>query len=79
MSFNKAERAFYEDHLKWLGLENSFLRKAEGKGFDKGIEQGREEEKKQIAINLLEHNFTIATIALVTGLSIATIEELTQK
>ncbi len=41
-----------------------------------GIEQGREEEKKAIALNMLKDNLPLETIARFTGLSIAQLQSL---
>jgi len=92
MSFNKEEREFYEDHLKWLRIEASYLKKAEQKGIEKGLEKGLKEgiEKglkegrkegieigiEKVAINMLNNNIAIETIAIATGLSIETINTL---
>ena len=41
-----------------------------------GIEQGREEEKKAIALNMLKDNLTLEQISRFTGLQIEQIQEL---
>lgn len=39
MNLSAEEREAYDSHLKWLGVEASTLRKAEAKGYDKGVEK----------------------------------------
>ena len=68
MSFNKAEREDYENHLKLLQIQTNTIRNYELKGKARGI--------KKIAINMLKANKPINEISELTGLSIATIESL---
>lgn len=37
MNLSDEEREAYDSHLKWLGIEASTIKKAEAKGFDRGI------------------------------------------
>ena len=71
MNFSPLEREAYEDHLKWLRIEASTLKKAEAKGVAKGIEQ--------IAINMLKQNLDNSLISSVTGLSTDDILKLKSK
>jgi predicted transposase/invertase (TIGR01784 family) len=45
-------------------------------GIEQGIEQGRDSERKTIALNMLRKNIPLETIAEVTGLSIDRLQEL---
>ena len=80
MNFNDEERDFYEDHLKWMMIEASTVKKAEEKaearGEAKGKAEGKAERNIEIAKNLLSQNIHINTISTATGLSIAEIEKL---
>ena len=71
MNFSPLEREAYEDHLKWLRIEASTLKKAEAKGVAKSIEQ--------IAINMLKQNLDNSLISSVTGLSTDDILKLKSK
>ena len=75
MNFNAEEREAYDSHLKWLMIEANTLRKYE----QKGIEQGRGEEKREIALNLLKKGISVQDIADVTCLSIDEINKLDGK
>ena len=72
MNFTEEEREAYEDHLKWLRIETNSLKKAE----DKGREEGRKEEKHQIALKMLKRNRPLEEISEDTGLSIEEIKSL---
>ena len=72
MSFTKAEREAYEDHLKWLMIEANTLKKAEEKGIKKGMQQ----RNVEIAKNLLSQGLELATISAATGLSIAELKKI---
>ena len=48
----------------------------ERKGMEKGIEKGVEREKQAIALNLLQENLPLETIARTTGLTIAQLQDL---
>ena len=80
MNFSDEERDSYEDHLKWLMIEASTVKKAEEKAESRGEARGKAEEnirvKIEIAKNLLSQNIDINTISTATGLSIAEIEKL---
>ena len=80
MNFNEAEREDYEDHLKWLRIQNSTVRNYEARGEARGREEGREEgiEEgiKRTAINMLKQHLDLKLISEVTGLSIVQISKL---
>jgi predicted transposase/invertase (TIGR01784 family) len=76
MNFTPEEREAYDSHLKWLLLEASALEKHGSKSREEGHKEGRKEREKQIAINMLNHDLPIETIATVTGLSVEAINEL---
>ena len=65
MNFNDEERDFYEDHLKWMMIEASTVKKAEEKA------EARGENKKaiEIAKKMLSKNHSISDISDLTGLS----------
>ena len=68
MRFTDEERELYEEHLKWLRMEASALKKQR--------EEGRKEEKKEIAKAMLAAGYKISEIASLTGLSISEINKL---
>ena len=72
MNFAPEEREAYEEHLKWLRMENSALRKHESRWF----EEGKEDEKKVIARKMLAKGTKVQEISEMTGLSIKTVESL---
>jgi len=72
MNLSTEEREEYESHLKWLRIETNTLKKAE----DRGREEGREEERMQIARNLLKTGMSVENISLVTGMAIKNIDAL---
>ena len=84
MSFSKSEREEYEDHIKWMRLETSALKKTEMEaralGKAEGLEQGETIGKikaiEQVALNMLQQNIEIHLISQVTGLPIEKIMEL---
>jgi len=88
MNFNKAEREEYEDHLKWLRMEDSALRKKGKDSFDEGKAEGKAEGKtegkaegaknkaKEIARNMLDKGMSVSDISSVTGLSIVEIRKI---
>lgn len=68
MNFKQEERDAYEDRLKWFMIEDSALKE--------GKEEGRQEEKLQIAIALKAKGVAISIISESTGLSIDEIKKL---
>lgn len=91
MSFKPEERALYEDHLKWLLIEASTLKKMEEKGIEigrvegieigrvEGIEIGRTETSREIAMQMLSEGISIDIISRITKLSSETIQNITYK
>ena len=73
MNFTTEEREAYEDHLKWLRIEANTLKKYE----QKGREEGKAEERIEIAKNLLKTGVTINIISSATGLTEEQIKNLT--
>ena len=73
MNFNTEEREAYEDHLKWLRIEANTLKKYEEKGFEEGVEKGREEERLVIARAMKAKGMGLDTISSITGLSVETL------
>ena len=65
MNFAPEEREAYEEHLKWLRMETSALKKHETKWF----EEGRAKEKKNMARMMLQEGIDIQRISKITGLS----------
>lgn len=68
MNFTKQEREAYDDHLKWLRIESSTVKKAERKAFKKG--------KIEVAKLMINEGSKIDFISKVTGLTIAEIKKL---
>ena len=76
MNFNDEERDFYEDHLKWMMIEASTVKKAEEKAEARGKAEENIRVKIEIAKNLLSQNIDINTISTATGLSVKEIIKL---
>ena len=87
MNLTDIERDFYDDHLKFLRMEFSTLKKAEEKGREKGREEGieigeaRAEKKndskiKTIALELLREGMPVIAVSRITGLPIQEVEAL---
>ncbi len=91
MNFNPEEREAYEDHIKWLRMETSALKKQEAKGFEAGKYEGKIEgriEGEQIGIvkglqksawNMLQKGMSLKDVSEYTGLSTAALELLATK
>lgn len=75
MNFTPDEREEYDSHLKWMRTEASAIKKA---SFD-AKEEGKAEEKLEIAQNLLYAGLQMDLIAKTTGLSEAEIKKLQKK
>jgi predicted transposase/invertase (TIGR01784 family) len=69
MNFSEEEREAYEGHLKWLRIEANTLKKYENKGRIEGREEGRIEEKLEIAKSMLQDAEPIEKIMRWTSLS----------
>jgi predicted transposase/invertase (TIGR01784 family) len=78
-NLSSIEQASYQDSLKYYRDLNNVVDTARQEGLEEGIEQGiergRREEKRMIARSLL-NQLAVETIAQITGLSVAEIEEL---
>lgn len=61
MNFAPEEREAYEDHLKWLRIEANTLKKYEA--------QAKQEEKKRIALKMLQKGMDVETVSDISGLS----------
>jgi predicted transposase/invertase (TIGR01784 family) len=87
MNFSEQERDFYEDHLKWLMIEESTLKKMEAQGVAQGRTEGLAEGKaegiglgiQQTALNMLKAKLDDALIKSVTGLSQEALDVLKDK
>jgi len=79
MNFNDEERNSYEDHLKWLMIEASTVKKAEEKAEARGKAEGKAEEKMEIAKEMIADNEPIEKIIKYTGLTLEQIEDLKGK
>lgn len=87
MNFNDEERNSYEDHLKWLMIEASTLKKMEEKvRAEVRVEvkaevraEVRAESIEKIAINMLKQKLDDSLIKSVTGLSQDTLDILKNK
>jgi predicted transposase/invertase (TIGR01784 family) len=54
----------------------SWLSSIERMGIEQGIEQGKDRATQTIALNLLRKNISLETIAEITGLTIAQLQQL---
>ncbi len=68
ISLNKEERGLYEEHLKWLRVETSTIKKAEAKG--------KAEKAREMAVEMLLDNESEAKIIKYTGLTLNEIAEI---
>ncbi len=71
MNFSRAEREEYEDHLKWLRMEDSAIRKVGKDNFKKG--------KVEVIKNMLKQSISKKDIAAMTGVSIDEVEKIEKK
>ncbi len=71
------EREFQTD-LKAFeeAREMKYVTTIERMGIEQGIEKGREEEKKAIALNLLRQGISMDMIAQATGLTVTQLQEM---
>ena len=80
LSLNKEEREIYEEHLKWLRLETSTIKKVEEKAKAEGLAEGKAageaNKAKTMALEMLLDNEPEAKIVKYTGLSLTEIAEL---
>lgn len=80
INLNGEERQLYEDHLGWLRMESSILRKKEQESKEEGRAEGRAEGEAEQAVritkNLLAQGINLEIIAKATGLSKEQIKKL---
>jgi predicted transposase/invertase (TIGR01784 family) len=84
MNFTEEEREAYEDHLKWLRMEASTLKKAEttaeergeARGRAEGRSEGKQKEKIEIAKKMIAKDKPVEEISEFTGLSKEEIEKI---
>lgn len=76
LSGDAAERRLAELREKAIRDEAAAMAGATRRGIEKGIEQGKKEEKFQIAKKMLEKKIDITVISEVTGLTKEEIENL---
>ena len=68
MNFNDEERDFYEDHLKWMMIEASTVKKAEEKAEARGEARGKAEGKAEGKVEgKVEEKLEIAKEMLLDG------------
>jgi predicted transposase/invertase (TIGR01784 family) len=74
---NEAKIEFWQE-LRTYEEERQmpYITSVEQIGYDRGIKEGQEEKTIAIALNMLQKNLDVETIAEVTGLSIAQIQSL---
>ncbi|MSR92042.1 hypothetical protein [Inconstantimicrobium porci] len=78
LSSDENAMKIYWERERSLHERANMISSAEKRGMEKGIEKGKREEKKEIAMNLLDI-LDDETIALKTGLSIDEIRKLRRK
>ena len=76
MNFSEDERAGYEDHLKWLRMQMSAIKKYEQIAREEGEARGDELATHRIAKSMLKRSVTIDIIREDTGLTREAIEEI---
>ena len=75
-NLSKEELELQDKREDFLFIQKSSIEKAKREAREKGIEEGKKEEKIKIAKVSLKQNIDIKTIALITELSIEEIEDL---
>ena len=79
-NMSDGERRAYDEHLSDIMIQNDALDGArlEGRteGLQEGLQQGRMEEKIRTVMTARKQGLPIATISVLTGLSIEEIEKL---
>jgi predicted transposase/invertase (TIGR01784 family) len=74
------EREDYEDHLKWLRLQMSAIKKYEqiaaAEGEASGEAKGRIDEKYEIAKNMLGCDIAVDLVMKITGLTRGEVEKI---
>ena len=68
-SMSDAERYAYDEHINAIMIQNDVLGNARLEGMEEGRDEGRTEEKNNIARKMLANGLSIEQIALITGLT----------
>ncbi len=76
LSLSQEDVIAYQSRLKYILDEEAKLEDVKHMAEQKGIEEGKKEEKEEIANNLLANNMDIDFISKITGLSVERIEEI---
>lgn len=76
MNMSGVERDAYEDHLKWMRIENNTLKKYEDRGEKRGLQKGIEQRNIEVAKQMLEKGLAIGTIESISGLSKQELEKI---
>lgn len=79
LSANKENRVIFKARAKELRDLLSNLEGERRLGREEGLEKGREEEKKEIAIEMLKEGIPVETIEKVTKLGLSEIEKLEKR
>ncbi len=70
LHLNKEEDEIYENHLKWLRIVTSAIKKAKARGWEEGLAEAKREGKaKEMARNLLKLGIASTAISEACGLS----------
>lgn len=75
-SMSAEERHAYDEHINAIMIQNDVISTAQLEGREEGIKEGREQEKKENARNMKQLGIPTETIAKITRLSPAEIENL---
>jgi predicted transposase/invertase (TIGR01784 family) len=74
------ERRRYYTHMENLRYQRSVIKTSIGdgraEGFADGLEQGRNEEKRQIVLNSIKAEIPVGTIVAITGLTASEVEQI---
>ena len=76
MNFGEEEREIYEGHLKWLRVEANTLKKYEAKGFEEGLEKGKNLQARETVLNMYKMGMDIDTISKATSLTHDALEKI---
>ncbi|MDM5247549.1 Rpn family recombination-promoting nuclease/putative transposase [Lysinibacillus sp. G4S2] len=76
LSLSQEDVIAYQSRLKYILDEEAKLEDVKHMAEQKGIEEGKKEEKEEIANNLLANDMDIEFISKITGLSVERIEEI---
>ncbi|MEI8295425.1 MAG: Rpn family recombination-promoting nuclease/putative transposase [Alphaproteobacteria bacterium] len=76
MNFNPEERSAYEDHLKYLRMQTSAIKKHGNDRFEEGREEGRQMMAKKTVLSMLHDGVSLEKASEYTGLSVEELEHL---